>query len=64
MLVEIVTKLCEFFEGNDAKVMEWLLTENPNLGDVTPVEMIMVDRGEKLLNFIKVSLAMNKPPTI
>lgn len=57
---EIRALLREFF-GNDPKKIElWLDTKNPLLGGLSPMEMVHVGREEKLLEFVKTSLAENE----
>ena len=52
----------EFFNGDRDKTDLWFSTENPLLGNVRPAEMALW-QTDKLLKFIKESLAENKPPT-
>lgn len=54
--VEIPTELFElvliFFQGDEKKTRLWFKTANPNLGYVSPVWMLQVDRKDQLLKFI------------
>ena len=46
----------------DAKTFDsWMLCENPLLGMVAPIDMIIIGRTEKLIKFIKQALSENKP---
>jgi len=51
--------LLPFFKGSQSKVDQWMRTENPLLGGLSPVTMIRTGRHEKLLQFIKTSLDEN-----
>jgi len=48
-----------FFKGNEARTYNWFRNKNPLLGGVSPADMILLGREEKLLKFIKNSLAGN-----
>ena len=43
------------------KVVDWLYTPNPMLGDVKPLHMLEMGRTDKLLQFIKDSMEGNTP---
>jgi len=53
MREEITKYLLEYFKQDKQKVHAWLMTKNPLLGNVAPIEMIMLGREKKLLEFIK-----------
>ncbi len=55
-----VFHLTKFFQGDMNKVVLWLNAENPLLGKVTPADMILSGRGEKLIQFIKDSVDLNE----
>lgn len=48
---EIITKLYDLFQNYD-KVDLWLYTKNPMLGYITPIKLIYVGRGHKVLQMI------------
>jgi len=43
------------------KTILWFRANNPMLGDISPRDMIKIGRFKKLLGFIQISLAENKP---
>lgn len=47
----ILAKLTDFFK-NELKAARWMQTENPLLGNVTPISMILAGREARLLKFI------------
>jgi hypothetical protein len=57
---EAMELLMKFFEGNLEKSKLWMRTSNPNLGYTTPIHMIFVGRGPKLLKFMHQSLDENE----
>ena len=38
---------------NPHKALKWLKTPNPQLGDISPDDMINLGKGEKLINFME-----------
>jgi len=38
----------------------WMMTKNPMLGNVSPIDMLLVGRKKKLVQFIKTQLSENK----
>ena len=50
----------EHFKNDEKKTKIWMSTINPLLGEVSPIEMIMNGRGERLENWIKNQLKENK----
>lgn len=46
---ELVSK---FFKDDEKKIVKWFFVENPLLGNVRPIEMVMIGRTKKLLAFI------------
>ena len=61
MIREMEIKVSDFFNGDTEKATAWFTTKNPNLGAVSPVEMIRFGHGEKLLEWINQQLDMNPP---
>jgi hypothetical protein len=55
------TLVAEFFDGNSTKTELWFSTPNPQLGNITPVDMIKIGRVRKLLSFVQTALSENKP---
>lgn len=53
--------VAEFFKREPHKIKLWWLTKNPGLGNVSPVDMLLVGREKKLYEFIKSSLEGNRP---
>lgn len=51
----------DFFDHDHNKTYLWFYTENPMLGSYKPIEMILLGREEKLLQFIITALDENKP---
>lgn len=45
---------------DDDKVLAWLKTKNPNLGNVSPLELIKRGRAHKVLEFIESAMKENK----
>lgn len=52
-LLKIIEHLDAFFEGDEDKIMEWLIEKNPHVGMVPPILMCMIGRTDKLLKFIE-----------
>lgn len=46
-------KLLVPFLGSDERFEAWMLSENPMLGMVAPIDMLFLGRGEKLLKLVK-----------
>lgn len=54
-----VSHVVNSYFKDEEKTQRWLNSDNPLLGDVSPVEMIFAGRTEKLLDFVKTSLDDN-----
>jgi hypothetical protein len=54
--------LDKFFAPEHSKSWEWLNTENPSLGNVKPLQMILQggERYKKLIKFIKTAIRENE----
>lgn len=50
-----INKVAEFF-NDETKTMRWFNSENPQLANLTPRDMIISGRFKKLLQFINASL--------
>lgn len=60
--LEIVTDLVKgYFNGDIKKICQWLDTENPSLGNLTPRAMLRLGRHDKLISFIQGALGENFP---
>lgn len=55
--------LMTIFRNEQEKVYQWLRGKNPNLGDISPIKLIKMGRGHKVLQFIKSVLEENKDDT-
>jgi len=49
----ILDHLKSFFEKEPHKIKLWMTTENPMLGGVKPIDLVIAGRSEKLLKFIE-----------
>lgn len=58
----VFKKIKAFFKGNEAKATSWMLQENPWLGGMSPVDMIIIGRGDKLLKWIVSAVDENERP--
>lgn len=56
--IEINTLVNSFFK-DPQKTLTWMNSENPLLGGLSPIEMILIGRTEKLKKFIKNQLEGN-----
>jgi len=54
-----INLVAEFFNDSN-KTMIWFKTPNPQLGDMSPRDMIRIGRFKKLLSFIQSALNENK----
>ncbi len=52
----------KFFKGDAVLTNIWFCTNNPLLGGLMPVDMLLNGRGKKLEKFIANQLALNEPP--
>lgn len=59
-LCQVSREINSFFH-DEAKTTLWLNTENPLLGDVTPLSMILLGRTEKLQKHIQACFDGNRP---
>lgn len=57
--IETICLVQEFFKDYD-KTKAWLHLDNPHLGCVSPVSLMLRGRSEKLLKWVKTSLAENE----
>jgi hypothetical protein len=54
------TLVAEFFGGDRARTLLWFATPNPQLGEMTPLDMIKIGRVRKLLTFVQNALDENR----
>lgn len=52
--------MSRYFFNNDKKAFAWMITKNPNLGQVSPDHMIRSGRGKRLLKWMDNQLNENK----
>jgi hypothetical protein len=58
---EIMNPVIDFFDGDLGKVADWINTKNPMLGGLSPSDMILQGRQDKLQLFIEKSIQRNRP---
>src|SRR5437868_4108631 len=51
-IANIANLVAEYFDGNPQKVALWFELPNPQLGNVSPRNMLRGDRYKRLLNFV------------
>ena len=56
MIVECQKLVLDFFGGDFKKTTAWFTTGNPNFGGVSPNQLFEMDRGNKVLAFVKTQL--------
>jgi hypothetical protein len=54
-------EILTFFHNDMKKTLIWFYTANPMLGGISPAEMIMLGREEKLIKAIKSAMEGNRP---
>ncbi len=59
----IMRILHDYFDNDIGKVSAWINTPNPLLGDVTPCEMIVNGKQEKLLIWMRQQEDLNVKET-
>ena len=57
---EIVSLIQEHMKWSLDEALLWMDTPNPLLGNVSPMEMIEVGRGYKVMKFVKTAIDENK----
>lgn len=60
--IEIISKILAFFDGDIKKSRLWLITSNPMFGHIPPLKLIVMGRGDKVLQFILKAEYENQPP--
>lgn len=63
-LEELVTTIIEvgaYFRWDVRKTTLWMQERNPMLGNLRPINMILIGRGLKVLQFVKNSKRGNHP---
>jgi len=53
-------KAVNMYFNNISKATDWMYTENPLLGHITPVSMLKVGRFDKLMKFIYDQISVEK----
>lgn len=48
--------ILEFFKEDIGKARLWMNIPNPSLGDISPIDLVIMGRGEVLLKFIKAQI--------
>ena len=51
-IANIANLVAEYFDGDAQKVALWFELRNPQLGNISPRNMIRGDRYKRLLNFV------------
>jgi hypothetical protein len=52
LLVDINCRLRKAFDNDEAKILDWLRTTQPELMDLAPVELVALGKSETLLAHI------------
>lgn len=60
---ECLTLLESIFKDDLDKASKWMESDNPFLGNVSPMWLIVRNRGHKVLQFIKSTIDENKHET-
>lgn len=58
-IANICGLVAQFFDGDAAKTALWFKTRNPQLGDISPRDMIRFGRYARLLRFVMDALEQN-----
>lgn len=53
---EVYNKVLEFFNGNENKTRIWMASVNPQLGGMSPNELILMGQTSSLLEFVNEQL--------
>lgn len=59
--VEVKLSVYRFFDYNYKKTHQWIRSNNPLLGNISPLQMHLTGRTAKLLKVIKLWISENKP---
>lgn len=51
-IANIANLVAEFFSGDEQKVALWFEVANPMLGNISPSNMIRIDKQKRLLTFV------------
>lgn len=57
----IIGPVKDYFDGDLEKVSLWINAENPQLGGVSPCEMLLMGREDRLQKFIDEAMFHNIP---
>ena len=61
-LKSIADGLADFFKKEPHKITLWLMTNNPNFGNIAPCTLIMIGRAHKVVEFIQAAKWLNEKP--
>ena len=61
-IANVCNLVANFFNGDAMKTALWFKTPNPQLGGVTPRDMIRIGRYKKLMQFIVDAVERNRAP--
>ena len=60
MMAEILMYLDGFFNGDYEKMKLWVTSKNLHLGGISPLNLILAGRTDKVLLFVKSQIEENK----
>lgn len=55
----ILKRIMAFYKGDRVKATDWMLYGNPNLGGLSPVDLIQMGKGDRLERAIVAALDEN-----
>lgn len=61
-MFKIFLRVRKIFKGDDVKAQQWMITKNPLLGNISPAEMILLGRVNKLNEYIDDTIKLQTPP--
>lgn len=56
---EIASRVREFFHGDTEKTALWLLTDNPNFGNVSPLQLMRLGQAHMVVAFVRDAMEAN-----
>lgn len=54
-------RVVEFFQGDFDKIMTWWVTDNPDIGDISPAERVLLNQAEQLNDLVSRQLVTKNP---
>lgn len=60
--IEIISKILAFFDGDIKKTRTWITIPNPAFGFIVPLRLMMMGKGNKVLQYIDAMAVENEPP--